>query len=745
MRPAEIILEGASETGKTYAALQFLDSLARKYPRARMAIVRQYHIDLDSTVLDIYKREFVEPAGDIRKFGGENVVFYEYQNGTRIWTAGMDRPGKVLSGGLDAVYFNQAEESKAEGWETLSTRTTGRAGVIVPGILFGDMNPGPPLHWIYSREAAGKTLILQTSHRDNPKLFDANGVTTEQGKETLSRLSNLTGTLRSRLFEGKRVSATGLIYGDVWDENNGSVTEAAEYEPNAGPVVWACDDGYSAGSAPHTRGIDPITGFYVGDAHPRVILFCQLKPDGHIDVFDESYACLKLSNEHISEALLRGYPEPDFAAHGPGAAEIRGRFYEAGITPRQCTAKVDESIKELRGALAADANGWRRVRVHPRCRNLRAEMAAYVYEPGSEAPVKQFDHGCLIAGTLIETRRGQIPIEHVLIGDEVMTRNGYRCVTDSQMTDKSAMVMEVVFSNGVMIQGTPDHPVFVDGIGFLPIDALRNGDRIVVSQSEVLPCPISRAQELLNQNPCFSMELNSGVTPMQKNGRIESTLGQVVRMLKKACDHIITNCIKVSTEKSPLAFMFTTRITTPSTIQSIILRQSVDMNIKGNTDQRQNLKNTKQDNSKTSTRLGRSLRNGTLQQRGEHGTLNTEKNRGSGANLLLSSALIAEKNIRRLYPTALNFVEIVAARSIGTKLERIKSKKPARVVEKNLLQPIGELDIAQLVVRQVNAVETRKAVYNLTIDGAHEYFANGVLVHNCDSIRGLVWLQRWER
>jgi len=26
-------------------------------------------------------------------------------------------------------------------------------------------------------------------------------------------------------------------------------------------------------------------------------------------------------------------------------------------------------------------------------------------------------------------------------------------------------------------------------------------------------------------------------------------------------------------------------------------------------------------------------------------------------------------------------------------------------------------------------------VYNLTVEGEHEYFANGVLTHNCDALR----------
>lgn len=391
-RPPEFVLEGASETGKTYATLNLLDQLARKYPNARIAILRQYHVDLASTVLDIYKREFVEPSGDIKIFGGESALFYEYPNKTRVWVYGMDRPERVLSGAFDAIYFNQVEETTQTVWETLSTRVTGRAGAIVPGLMFGDMNPAALTHWVYSREQAGKLRVLPTSHKDNPKLFDDAGVITQQGNETLGRLSNLTGVLRARLFEGKRASVAGLVYGEVWDENDGSVTEEAEYVKDGGQILWAADDGYSAGSAPNSSGRDPQTGYYVADSHPRVFLLCQLKPDGHLDVFAESYACLKLTDEHITE-VLHDYSRPDFVSHGPGAAEFRGRLYAAQLVPHQCTEQVETSINELRSWLAKDKNGFRRIRVHPRCKQLRAEMLSYVYDNVSQKPVKSFDHG----------------------------------------------------------------------------------------------------------------------------------------------------------------------------------------------------------------------------------------------------------------------------------------------------------------------------------------------------------------
>lgn len=31
----------------------------------------------------------------------------------------------------------------------------------------------------------------------------------------------------------------------------------------------------------------------------------------------------------------------------------------------------------------------------------------------------------------------------------------------------------------------------------------------------------------------------------------------------------------------------------------------------------------------------------------------------------------------------------------------------------------------------ISALETRQPVYDLTIEGEHEFYANGILVHNC--------------
>lgn len=42
------------------------------------------------------------------------------------------------------------------------------------------------------------------------------------------------------------------------------------------------------------------------------------------------------------------------------------------------------------------------------------------------------------------------------------------------------------------------------------------------------------------------------------------------------------------------------------------------------------------------------------------------------------------------------------------------------------------------MLARFRADSERRDVYNLTVEGAHEFYANGVLVHNCDALRYLL-------
>jgi hypothetical protein len=114
-----------------------------------------------------------------------------------------------------------------------------------------------------------------------------------------------------------------------------------------------------------------------------------------------------LSDIHVTEVMALPYPRPEYAVVDKSAAELKGRLHAAQIYTRNGPADVEESIKELRRALALDANGRRRVRVHPRCRNLRAEMASYRRDANGKI-VKAFDHSVDALRYGVWTRRYEV-------------------------------------------------------------------------------------------------------------------------------------------------------------------------------------------------------------------------------------------------------------------------------------------------------------------------------------------------
>lgn len=240
-RDAEVILSGPADTGKTLALLWKLNTCALNYPGASIVILRKQLTDTYSTVLVTFQKKILGENAPVRPYGGEKPGWFDYPNGSRIWTAGLDKAGKVLSAEHDIVYVNQAEELSLMDWEILTTRTTGRAGNMPYSQTIGDCNPSAPTHWIKSRSKEGKLTLIESSHKDNPELYDPQtGAITEQGQHRLGRLKNLSGSRLMRLYHGLWAAPEGAIY-DVFDEEKHVV---ASFDP---PLTW-----------PRIVGIDPF-------------------------------------------------------------------------------------------------------------------------------------------------------------------------------------------------------------------------------------------------------------------------------------------------------------------------------------------------------------------------------------------------------------------------------------------------------------------------------------------------------
>lgn len=399
----EKIVVGPAETGKTIACLWYLNWCAWNYPGMQGAIIRNVRQDLFGSALVTFHTKILpinpvnNPRSRIRAYGGEKPEKYIYPNGSVIWVGGLDKPGGSLSAERDIILVNQAEQILETARNKLLTRVTGRAGVMKNAQLIYDANPNDPDHWIMRLWHEQKLSLHKSWHKDNPALYVVDPETgeitdelTEQGKTTLATLDNLTGVDRDRLRDGLWARATGLVYGDEWDDGNtdGNVTEAADYKPGAGEIYWGVDDGYS--------GELGDSGYYTAASHPRAFGLYQMRSDGTLCLFYENYAVKKLSDVHISDIIKyskdNGIPDPDLVAVDKSAAELKGRLHAEGFYTRNSPSSVEESIKEQRRWMAKDKNGKRRFLVHPRCKHDRKEYILYRYDDKGKI-VKAHDHG----------------------------------------------------------------------------------------------------------------------------------------------------------------------------------------------------------------------------------------------------------------------------------------------------------------------------------------------------------------
>jgi hypothetical protein len=391
----ELVLSGPAGTGKSRACLEKLHLCALKYAGMRGLIIRKTRESLSEAALVTYEDKVLHEYDALHDGPRRNFrQAYHYPNKSEIVVGGLDKPGKIMSTEYDMIYVQEATELDLVDWLSLTTRL--RNNVMPYQQLLADCNPDAPTHWLWLRAQSQMVTMLHSRHEDNPRLYRSGDWTAEgrEYREKLERLGTLNpetgqreGAEYQRLGLGQWVQASGVVYG-VWVDGppDGNVTETAEYIPDGGDVLWSVDDGYSG-------ALDPQTNQYTANSHPRVFGLYQLRHDGTIARFAESYRTQTLSERHIERVQELGYPAPEYAVVDSSAAELRGRLAEQGIGTYGGTHPVDEGIKVLRRFLAPDANGRRRFIVHPRCTHFRAEMASYRYDVATGKPVKQFDHG----------------------------------------------------------------------------------------------------------------------------------------------------------------------------------------------------------------------------------------------------------------------------------------------------------------------------------------------------------------
>ncbi|MDP9364400.1 MAG: phage terminase large subunit [Chloroflexota bacterium] len=394
-RDKEALIEGPAGTGKSYAALWKLHACALKYPGMRALMVRKTLTSLTGTAIVTY-RERVLGAGRfaVKPFGGSRFEAggYQYANGSRLVVGGIDNPDKIMGGEYDLIFVNEATELAEDDWEKLATRN--RYGVMPYQQLIADANPGAPTHWLNQRCETGQTARLRSTHRDNPRYWDAAaGDWTEAGRDyVVGILGKLTGVRRLRLLEGVWAAAEGQVY-DAWREDVHHVDALPPSFATAwhfaavdwgwtdpGVIgVWAVDgDGRVALVAEHYHTRRLVEGWWIERAKELGAEFAIR--EWHCDPSEPAYL------NQFRRAGLRAVPAVNDIMPGVTAVQDRLAVQPDGL-PRLFVLR--SALRQRDEALVAAKQPWSTVQ----------EIPEYVWpkdaagRPAKDRPVDENNHG----------------------------------------------------------------------------------------------------------------------------------------------------------------------------------------------------------------------------------------------------------------------------------------------------------------------------------------------------------------
>lgn len=343
-------------------------------------------------------------------------------------------------------------------------------------------------------------------------------------------------------------------------------------------------------------------------------------------------------------------------------------------------------------------------------------------------PKRRIDHRCLVAGTKVYTDKGDVDIENIRVGDNVVTRRGYRKVVACGLSNPSVPTWRLISKSGLEIEGTHNHPVWVDGRGFVELDMLRYLDKITVLSRRERCHPRNES----SPTQLCSAELSFAATQTLRTHRIAGTTDLVGRMLSPGLRHCIERFGKAILGLFQRGTTFITRTATRPITTFKILSAFLGESIKKSPSE-----STGSLSRPTLRGLGRWRVCGTNQKRGANGTGNTRRTSPGDLCRFRGSAPFAERNLRP---------RVATPGSVQTTASLLREDYPGLMTRREPVLSVARsfratsttrLGLAQDHVAVVFPTGQEKPVYNLQVEVDSEYFANGILVHNTDSLRYL--------
>lgn len=504
--------------------------------------------------------------------------------------------------------------------------------------------------------------------------------------------------------------------------------------------------------------------------HPHVTLWGCIDGAGDWWIYDEYWSNdqNKTSYEHAQTIVERcaawGWPttygqvhntqrilklnnalDPHFGINfaDPSRPGEINEFSCYGVPTVPASNRVYDGINLVRSLLKPHPiTGRPRLKIAKRCKHLIDELRKYRWRrarkptegdylnPAVAAPVplKREDDSCFPASTRVATLFGNVKISQIRKGDLVLTHRGISEVIGCGQTGVEPLV-KISLSDGSTLRCTARHRL-----------ATSNGQWIEASQSMGLQLDCldrsfltSRGGDQLSASPTVGM-CGIGIQPMRhipietiSNAAHERVAAR--RQLHLSQSSCTNKSGSITTDQFRLVRMFITRITTPA----ITNRGTSNCSTSPITEEF-----THPDN-----RHSTLPPNGTDRTQGVSGTRIMERKHGRAASPLFTFASDAGRNTKPGSRRTIDFALSTAGTQHGlqaaliTNRGRVSSAEYPSQSTVTARRNAARENVQPLSVLKIELLPDAVPVFCLaTSDGT--FFADSVLVSNCDALRYLV-------
>lgn len=383
--------------------------------------------------------------------------------------------------------------------------------------------------------------------------------------------------------------------------------------------------------------------------------------------------------------------KPDFngGGQGPSTADIFAS-YSLNLIPGDANRQL--KIRAFRERIAIK-NGKPTLFVYDNCVHFLRTIPMLSVD--ADDP-EQID--CFVAGTMIATPDGDVPIEKIKKGDVVSTPIGDRIILKAGMAGKEETIT-INLSNGEKIEATKDHKIYIKNTGLLPLCMVSTNHKLITKE------------ESWEKTLSFMEELSS------EGVEVEDILNAIQAMQAFSEQHsFIESCGNPHMEKFQTDFASITKttmdITTALKIWNSFLRVVMQDCIG-----KKELK---------PVAISRKLLSvGEKATQGKQFFVKTLKNlvqkhRNENLRALIVATILQQEATQK------NIVQQDAKKT------PTKEKKNVKSAESPSSQKNTTHEKSELAVTSVVGNSEKKAVYYLTVEQAHLFYANNVLTANTD-------------